>query len=236
MALEDSEWSKATQFFDTVLNIDAKYAPAYVGLPLFPNASSFPRNVLFSKMLSMTFTPHYEVLREETLKKKLPEEFPPKLLDKMYSLEPPTHLSSVCVTPDQYYKQKTHADTLLTFLQKAAPKIAGSDWWKQWFSKKNNADPRYGTHEYWFIPLFVTLGRDRRSIIPLESRGWNDVRLRILFINNSMYMENISLDTTVEIKYGGTGDGTLHSLRPFRPVPLCSGFFVQKEGAVLRFE
>ncbi|MCL2711525.1 MAG: protein kinase [Planctomycetaceae bacterium] len=32
LALEDSEWSKANEFFDKVLYIDAKYAPAYTGI------------------------------------------------------------------------------------------------------------------------------------------------------------------------------------------------------------
>jgi len=96
-------------------------------------------------------------------------------------------------------------------------------------------NPHYTTHEYWFIPSFVTLGRDRNSAIKLGNK-WKDVRLRVLCIDDSLYVENISRNTAAEVKYSGIGDEKLHSLRPFRPVPLCSGFFVQKEDAVLRFE
>ena len=182
----------------------------------------------------MAFKPHKEGLWEEIRNAILPE-FPPELLDVMYSTKTSAGISSVCITLEQYFKQKYHAAMLLSVLQKAAPKIAESDWWKQWFSRTNNVNPRYKTHEYWFIPSFVTLGGSSLNKIRLNSQ-WNDVRLRILFIGDSLYVENISRSTATKIEYGGTGDGKLHLLHPCRPIPLCSGFFVQKKDAVLRFE
>ena len=194
--------------------------------------SALPQSALFSKMLSMTFTPHYGKLYEDTLRRQLPEEFPSELLDGLYSLVSSKGLSSVCVTRDRHYKQKDHAEALLKFLRQHAPQIAEVAWWERWFTKKNNEDPLFGTHEYWIVPLFVTLGRDHRSDIKLENRQWNDVRLRILFINNSLYVENVSLDTNVKF---GVGEDC-YSLLPFRPHPLCSGAFVRKGDATLRFE
>ena len=197
-------------------------------------SSDTPRSVLFSKMLSMTFEPHKEGFLEEIRYVILPE-FPPELLNAMYSPKTSTGISSVCITPEQHFKQKDHAGMLLSVLKKAAPQIAESDWWKQWFNRTNNVNPRNKTHEYWFIPSFVTLGGLSHNKIQLNSQ-WNDVRFRILFLDDSLYVENISRNTAAEVKYGGTGDGKLHSLLLFRPVPLCSGFFIQKEDAVLRFE
>jgi len=182
----------------------------------------------------MTFKPYYEKIRQEVTH-HLPEEFPTELLNGMYAIKTSAGISSVCITPEQHFKQSKYAGALLTVLQRAAPLIAESDWWKQWFNKSNNINPHYTTHEYWFIPLCVTLGRDHHSSIKLGN-GWQDIRLRILCIDDSLYVENISRNTAAEVKYGGTGDGKLHSLLLFRPVPLCSGFFVQKEDTVLRFE
>jgi len=68
-------------------------------------------------------------------------------------------------------------------------------------------------------------------MIRLENREWNDIRIRIMFINNSPYVENIS-DVTVEF---GIGDDC-HSLVPFRPLPLSPGNFDRKGEDVLRYE
>ena len=190
------------------------------------------RNILFSKMLAMKCTPYYERLREEALVKNSSVLLPEALLNKLYSLNYSDGLSSVCIMPEQYFQQKDYTGALLTILSQKVPQIAKSDWWKQWFSKKSNADPHHETHEYWFIPSFVTLGRDSRSAIRLENRHWHDVRLRILWIKNSLFVENISLDTDVKF---GIGENC-RSLVPFRPQPLCSGCVVQKGDAVLRFE
>jgi hypothetical protein len=192
--------------------------------------SAKQRIVLFSKMLAMQFKPHREKLCDDTLQRNLPEPLPPELLTGLYALESSTGVSAICITPEQYFKQKTCAEPLLKILQKTP--LPESDWWKRWFDKTNNVDPRYGTHEFWFIPLVVTLGRDHRSTIRLEHRHWNDIRLRVLCIGNSLFVENISLDTAVEF---GVGED-YRPLAPFRPQPLCSGCFVRKGDAVLRFE
>ena len=188
------------------------------------------RNVLFSKMLSMKFTPYYDFVSTKAHEEHLPEKFPLELLHRLYSLKSSTGISSICISPDQYLKQKDHAVALLKVLQRM-PQIAESEWWKQWFKRTDNVDPRFGVHEYWLIPQFVTLGRDSRSAIKLENRQWSDVRLRIMFIGNSLYVENISSDTGVEF---GVGEVS-HPLPPFRPEPLCSGAFVRKDDVMLRF-
>jgi hypothetical protein len=199
------------------------------GALLFSRAET--STVLFSKMLAMQFKPCREKLCDDMLERNLLESLPPELLTGLYALKPFTDVSAVCITSEQYYKQKTHAETLQKALHQTP--LSKSDWWKRWFEKTNNADPRFGMHEYWFIPLFITLGRDRRSnSIQLEHRHWNDTRLRILCINDSLYVENISHDTAVEF---GVGEN-YRTLPPFRPQPLCSGCFVRKGDAMLRFE
>lgn len=192
--------------------------------------SAASRTVLFSKLLAMQLTPYYEIFWEELLRKNLPEPLPQRLLNSLYALESSTGLSSICIRPERYFKQKPHAETLLKIL-KSTP-LAASDWWKKWFAGAANVDPRHGTHEYWFVPLFVTLGRDRNSAIKLENRQWNDVRLRILTINDSLFIENVSCRFDVQCGF----QENLFPLPPFRPHPLFSGSFVQKGGAVLRFE
>ena len=193
--------------------------------------SMSPRNVLFSKMLSMKFTPRYDSLQEESHEEWLPKGFPRELLNRLYSPKSFIGISSVCILPDKYFKQKDHAAALLKILQRL-PQITESDWWKQWFKKSDNADPCYNTYEYWFIPQFVTLGRDSRNAIKLENRQWDDIRLRIMFINNSLYVENITLDTDIEFGFGEDS----RPFSPFRPQPLRPGVFVRKNNAVLRFE
>jgi len=199
---------------------------------LFPHdvKSMSPRNVLFSKMLSMKFLPRYDSLQEEPHEEYFPKGCPRELLNRLYSTKSFTGISSVCVVPEKYFKQKDHAAVLMRILQRL-PQIAESDWWKQWFKKHDNADPCFNTHEYWFIPQFITLGRDNRNAIRLENRQWDDIRLRIMFVNNSLYIENITLDA--DIKFGVGEDS--RPLSPFRPQPLCAGAVVRKGNAVLRF-
>lgn len=188
------------------------------------------RIVQFSKLLAMQLTPYYETLLEESLRKNLPETLPQRLLSSLYSLDFPKGLSSICIKPDRYYRQKPYAESLLKIL-KSTP-LPESSWWKKWFACATNIDPRHGANEHWFVPLFVTLGRDRTSAIKLENRQWNDVRLRILYINDSLFVENVSRDSGVEYGFRDT----LVPLVPFRPVTLASGLFVQKGNARLRFE
>ena len=180
----------------------------------------------------MKFVPHYDSLQEESHEEYLLKRFPREFLNRLYSPKPFVGVSSVCVLPDKYFKQKEHAAVLMRILQRF-PQITESVWWQQWFRKHDNADPCYDTHEYWFIPQFVTLGRDNRNAIRLENRHWDDIRLRIMFINNSLYVENIAFDTDIEF---GVGADNSRPLPPFRPQPLCSGAFVRKNNAVLRFE
>ena len=145
-----------------------------------------PKNVLFSKMLSMTFKPHTESLWRELRRERLPETFPLELLNRMYSFETSAGISSVRVTPEQHFKQKNYAGILLSILKRYELSIAEDDWWKQWFNNTNNVDPRHATHEYWFIPSFVTLGGLSSNKIRLGNQ-WNDVRLRILCIEDHLY-------------------------------------------------
>ena len=199
---------------------------------LFKNdvATASARSVLFAKILSMQLIPHYETFLEQILLNNLPQSFPQELLFDLYSINSLTGLTSICIKPDRHFKQNLYTDVLLKRL-KSTP-LAESDWWKKWFAKAGNVNPLHGTHEYWFVPFFVTLGRDCRSNIQLEHRHWDNVRFRIVFINNSLYVENVSLDTGVEF---GIGDDC-RPLAPFRPQPLCAGVFVRKGDAVLRFE
>ena len=199
---------------------------------LFSNDIAYdqPRSALFSKILAMQFMPHCENFLEQKLMNYLPKSFPRELLYDLYSINSFAKITSIGIKPDRHFKQKAYVDTILKRL-KSTP-LAESNWWVKWFSSESNVNPLYGIHEYWFIPQFVTLGRDYHSKIRLESRHWGDVRLRIMLINHSLYVENISLDTTVEF---GVNDD-YRPLDTFRPQPLCPCAIVRKGDAVLRFE
>ena len=214
--------------------LDEKALPKGCGTVMFPNdaASVSPRNVLFSKTLSMQFTPHYETFLNRTLRNNLAQALPKELLYGLYSIDSDsfTGPTSISISPDCHFKQKKHAEVLLKILKSTS--LAESSWWTKWFANANNVNPRHETHEYWFVPLFVTLGRDHYSKIRLESRQWNDVQLRIVFINHSLHVENILPDSAVEFGFGDD----CQPLRPFRPQPLYPGAFIRKGDAVLRFE
>ena len=220
--------------------LDRQTLPRGGGVPLFSDdTESPPHTVLFSKMLAIQLTPFYETVLNETVLSRtfmnnLPASFSQEWLKTFYSLDSFTGPSSIGIKLERYYRQKNHAEALLNIL-KSMPlsvSLAESEWWQTWFSNANNINPHHGVYEYWFVPRFVTLGQNKRNPFRLESRQWSDVQLRIMCVNHSLYVENISLDTAVEYGIGGE----YCPLRSFRPVPLCSGFFVRKGDAVLRFE
>gem|GEM_PF-5594947 len=68
--------------------------------------------------------------------------------------------------------------------------------------------------------------------IKLANSQWRNIRLRILSINKSLYIENLSCNTVVQLGVSNK----FHPLLPFRPQPLCSGACVCKDDVELQFK
>jgi len=58
LALEDGKWREANDFFDKVLDIDAEYAPAYIGK--LCSELEFTNEAMLSKRLLLTNYPNYQ--------------------------------------------------------------------------------------------------------------------------------------------------------------------------------
>lgn len=198
---------------------------------LFPvsETAANPCTVLFSKMLALRLSPHYEKFWSSGVSRPFPEELPYKLLNRLYGIDSDEGLTACSVGFEKLFQQKAYAESLKRILGKTA--LADSPWWNRWFASAQNVDPRHDRLEYWLVPLFVTLGRNRENAIRLKDRSWEDVHLRILYINKVLYIENLSVDVAVEYRH----PELTCPLRPFRPIPLREGVQICKGQAELNF-
>lgn len=198
---------------------------------LFPSgeASANPCAVLFSKMLAMHLSPYYEKFWDTNVSRPFPEKLPVGLLNRLYGIDGDKGLTSCSLRFEKHFRQKPYAESLKRILGKTA--LADSPWWNRWFANAQNVDPRHDRFEYWLVPLFVTLGRNRENAIRLKDRSWEDVHLRILYINKALYLENLSPDVSIEYRH----PEQIRPLEPFRPLPLRSGTCIRKDRAELNF-
>ncbi len=199
---------------------------------LFSNdvVSATDHLVLFSKMLLMRVSAYYGQFWHNGISRTVPENLPYPLLNQLYGMNSNTGLSAVSIKHEKYLKQKPHAETLKRILGKTP--LAASPWWQSWFGSEQNVDPRYGQVEYWLVPKFVTMGRTPKDAIRLKNRAWDHVRLRILYVNEALYIENLSQDA--EIEYRSLNQTC--PLRAFRPLPLRAGTSLHKNQAALIFD
>lgn len=200
---------------------------------LFPNDETTvePCTVTFSKMLGMRLTPSYEIFWSADVNRRFPEDLPLKLLNRLYAIDSEKGLTAVSARFEKHLRQKPYADSLKKILS-GKTSLPDSPWWNRWFGNAQNVDPRHDRLEYWLVPVFVTIGRSLDNAIRLKNRAWEDVHLRILYVNKALYVESLSPDAAIEYRHlDATGP-----LKAFRPIPLREGMCLCKDGAELRFE
>ncbi|MCL2623345.1 MAG: hypothetical protein FWD31_06735 [Planctomycetaceae bacterium] len=189
--------------------------------------------ILFSKMLAMQVTPYCETVVMEGC-----EELPEPLLTQLYGENPlqPRLVSAVKVTRDKYLKQGDHAKDLRDALQKSLKEKppAVSEWLTQWLDVKKYRDCRFEREEHLLIVTSATLGGGRGQVMTIPGHNGIGVQLRILNLDNKLYLENTATIATTMTQLVAEVNGTEPVLiKPFRPIPIQSGMVVRKGNNVL---
>ena len=181
--------------------------------------------VLFAKMLEMELAPHFESFWEN-----MSDKISQPILERLYQsgVHNDARLSAISIKPRRYLKQHEHAVALQMALRKTP--LAGTDWLNQWLQNQKYANPHYGKEERFLIMRFVTLG-GKRHTIKLPGHAWRNATMRILNINNLLYLENISPRELSCI----LPDGNTTSLPPFRPLPVQPNLVIRQDSAEFQF-
>jgi len=190
-----------------------------------------PQAILFSKMLAMQATPYREAIVTDGCR-----ELPEPLLSQLYHHDLPLagHISAVKIARDKYLRQGDHAEDLQKVLEKSLKELptAVSDRLEKWLVDKKYRDPRFDREEHLLVVTTATLGGGRGQVMTIPGRDWLGVQLRILNLDETLYIEN----TVGDSQLVAVVHGAETVLKPLRPIPIQSGMVVRAAtGDLLRF-
>lgn len=160
-------------------------------------ATNPTRKVLFCQMLDMQVSPYCETVELDSVR-ELPGEL---LLRWLYDdkLTQPRQFSAVKVT------------------QSPAEQL------KKYLDDKKCCTARIDTTETLLVVTNATLGGARDHVISTHGPVWSNVRLRILNLNETLYLENVDTPGIVAVL-----NDAETVLKPLRPIPIQPGLVIRK--------
>ena len=178
--------------------------------------------ILFSKMLALQITPYRETVVTGSCR-----ELPESLLSQLYgkNLHHPRSVSAIKITRKKHLEQgeRDHAKALQKVLQKDLKEEspAVSQRFTEWL-KFRYRDCRFNQEEHLLVVTSATLGGGHEQVMAVQNHDWDGVQLRILNLDDKLYLEN----TTTAMQLFVVVNGTKTVLKTLRPIPIQSGMVV----------